>query len=387
MRVVSLFALGLSAFVPVTLALAQTPRSAPAASAANTLTLRSVSIMDSPQHIGGEAYRILMPSTWQMQGGIEWRNDPANPASPWVRLRGPRGEEIGVLPALSFVWNPRMLGRNFPPGSHYAGTEVEPPVMDPFQCIERVILPRYLRNFTGARIVNQEPLPELADVGHMKYPGPEYRNAVFRAGKVRFAFEENGAPTEADVNVLTAAVQFRVGPTITTMWSPDEIRYSKAPAGQLDRQLAIFQTAMFSLRPNIRWFAAMQRVSQQMVNQQIQASNAAVARAQAQAQAAQRQADANRSIAASGDKINSMIMDGYKRRTAIQDAVAQREDRTIRQVELFQNPNTGETYELPEGYQSAFLGPDNTYVMGGANFNPNYASNGSYTRLERVPNQ
>ncbi|MBV9770748.1 MAG: hypothetical protein JOZ32_14330 [Bryobacterales bacterium] len=379
----TLFVLLLGCALERTPALAQTP----SAKAPGTFTLHAVAIMDSPQHIGGEAYRILAPANWKAQGGIVWRSDPSNPASPWVRLDGPRGQEIGVLPAIAFVWNPQMLGRNFPAGSRYAGTEVEPPVLDPFQCIQRIVIPRYLRNLSGAQIVKQESLPELAEVGHMKYPGPEYRNAIFRAGKVRFAYSQNGVPMEEDVYVLTAAVQFRVGPTTTTMWSPDEIRYSRAPAGELDRQLAIFQTAMFSLRPNIRWFAAVQRVSQQLVNQQIQASNAAVARAQAQAQAAQRQAEANRSIAHSGDQINDMIMQGYKRRMATQDAIAQREDRTIRQVEVFQNPNTGEQYELPSGYGSAFLGPDNTYVMGGANFNPNYSSNGSYTRLDRVPGQ
>jgi hypothetical protein len=361
--------------------------SSQAAPGAGTFTLRAVSIMDSPQHIGGEAYRILMPANWQFDGDIVWRRDPANPASPRVRLRGPQGQEIGVLPAIAFVWNPQMLGRNFPPGSQYAGTEVEPPVLDPFQCIQRVIVPRYRRNLTGARIVKQELLPELAGVGRMKYPGAEYKDATFRAGRIRFAYQENGVPMEEDVYVLTAAVQFRVGPTTTTMWAPDEIRYSKAPAGELDRQLAIFQTAMFSLRPNIRWFAAVQRVSEQLVNQQIQASNAAVARAQAQAQAAERQAATNQSIARSGDQINDMIMKGYQRRMATQDAIAQREDRTIRQVEIFKNPNTGENYELPAGYESAFLGPNNTYTLGGANYNPNYNSNGSYTRLERVPNQ
>jgi hypothetical protein len=343
--------------------------------------------MDSPQHIGGEAYRILMPSNWQMEGEIVWRNDPANPASPRLRLRGPRGEEIGVLPNIAFVWNPQMLGRNFPPGSFYAGTEVQPPVLDPFQCIQQVIVPRYQRNLSGARIVKQELLPELAEVGRMKYPGPEYRDAMFRAGKLRFAYSENGVPMEEDVYVLTSAIQFRVGPTTSTAWSPDEIRYSRAPAGELDRQLAIFQTAMFSLRPNLKWFAGVQRVSQQLVNQQIQASNAAVARSQAQAQAAERQAAANRSVARSGDQINDMIMKGYQSRMATQDAIAQREDRTIRQVEIFQNPNTGEKYELPSGYGTAYLGPGNTYTMGGANYNPNYDSNGSYTRLERVPNQ
>ncbi|HLW76383.1 MAG TPA: hypothetical protein VKS01_05345, partial [Bryobacteraceae bacterium] len=71
---------------------------------------------------------------------------------------------------------------------------------------------------------------------------------------------------------------------------------------------------------------------------------------------------------------------------ATQDAIAQREDRTIRQVQLYKNPSTGETYELPAGYGSAYLGPNNTYTLGGVNYNPNYSSNGSYTRLDPVAN-
>jgi hypothetical protein len=344
--------------------------------------------MDTSAQVGGEAYRILKPANWRSEGGIIWRKDPANPASVWVRLTGPQGQELGVLPPIAFVWNPQLLGRNFPAGSQYAGTEVQPPVLDPFQCIQRIVIPRYLRNLTAARLVKQEYLPELAEVGHMKYPGPEFRSAVFRAGKMRFAFVEQGVPMEEDVYLLTAAVQFRVGATTTTAWSPDEIRYSKARAGELDRQLAIFQTAMFSLRPNLRWFAGVQQVSQQLVNQQIQASNAAVARSQAMSNAMNSQMQSRRNaITGSGDRINDMIMQGYKRRMSTQDAIAAREDRTIRQVEIYRNPSTGEQYELPAGYGSAYLGPNSTYTMGGANYNPNSASNGAYTRLERIPNQ
>jgi hypothetical protein len=355
--------------------------------ARSTLTLRSVVIMDSgPNGLGGEAYRILMPADWRLDGAIVWSKDPANPAAPRIRLIRPRGQEIGVLPPIAFVWNPQMFGRFYPAGSEYANTEVQPPVLEPFQCIQRIIVPRYQRELGSARIIlRQELLPELTEVGHMKYPGPEYRNAVFRAGKIRFGYSERGVSMEEHVYVLTAAVQFPVGGTTTTMWSPDEICYSKAPAGELDRQLPLFQTAMFSLRPNLRWFAHMQRVSAALVKQQADASNAALARAQAAAAARHSAADA--SNARSGDQINDMIMKGYQRRMAVQDAMAAREDRSIRQVEIFKDPRSGEQYELPEGYSSAFRGPDGTFTMGGANDNPNYDSNGAYTRMERVANQ
>ncbi|HLH40393.1 MAG TPA: hypothetical protein VKX39_14680, partial [Bryobacteraceae bacterium] len=231
------------------------------------------SIMDDPAHIGGEAYHILAPADWHVTGGVIWKADPALPAAAWARLFGSGGREIGALPSNVFVWNPRMFGRNFPPGSTYAGSEVQPPALDPLQCIQRVVIPRYRHNLAGARIVKQEPLPELAQAGRLKYPEPEYRNAMFQAGKVRFEYVENGVEMEEDVYVLTSAVQFSVGPTTSTVWAADEVRYSRAPKGVLDSQVPLFETAMFSMKPNLRWWAKMQKVAQMLAQQQIQASN------------------------------------------------------------------------------------------------------------------
>jgi hypothetical protein len=360
----------------------QSPASAASGRAA-VFRFHTVSIMDSPQYIGGEAYRILAPVDWRVEGGIIWKNAASDPAAPWVRLTGPARQEIGVLPAIAFIWNPRMFGNYFPPGSSYVGTEVQPPIVDPFQCIQRIIIPRYRRHLASARIVKQEPLPELAAAGRQKYP--QYSNAVYQAGKMRFEYNENGVAMEEDVYVLTAALQFPVGPTVSTMWAPDEIRYSKAPKGALNSQIPLFQTAMFSLRPNLHWWAKVQRVSQQLAQQQIQASNAAVDRARQQQEAADRMAEASRSIARSGDQINSMIMKGYQDRQASMDHINDRWDRIIRGVEVYHNPTSGENVELPSGYNSAWLNKSGEYlVTGSLNYNPNQDSNGSWTRLERA---
>lgn len=350
---------------------------------AQVFRFHTASIMDSDKGIGGEAYRILAPVDWRVEGGIIWKNAVTDPAAPWVRLIGPAGQEIGVLPPMVFLWNPAMFGRFFPPGSFYAGTEVEAPVMDPFQCIRRFIIPRYRRNLSAARGVNQEMLPELAAVGRQKYP--EYPNAVFQAGKVRFDYNERGAEMEEDVYVLTSAVQFPVGQTVSTLWAADEIRYSKAPKGTLDKQRALFQTAMFSMRPNLKWWAKVQQVSQQLAQQQIQASNAAVERARQQQAAADRQAAANRSIASAGDQINSMIMKGYENRQATMDKINQRWDRTIREVEVYHNPNTGENVELPSGYSTGWVNKSGEYLVSGSSlYNPNSESNESWTRLDKI---
>ncbi|MBZ5610839.1 MAG: hypothetical protein LAP38_21460 [Acidobacteriia bacterium] len=360
------------------------PAQSATADRSGVFRFQTVSIMDDPRHIGGEAFRILAPIDWRVEGSIIWKNAASDPAAPWVKLIGPSHQEIGVLPPIAFIWNPQMLGARFRPGSFYAGTEVQPPMLDPAQCLKTIVIGRYLRNLVTADVVKQESLPDLATAGRLKYPQPEYKNAVFQAGKMRFEFTENGVPMEEDVYVLTAAVQFQVGPTVSTMWGPDEIRYSKAPKGTLDAQVPLFQTAMFSLRPNLQWWAKVQEVSQELARLQMQASNTAAARSMQQMAAADRAIELSRHNAKNNEQISDMIVKGYQNRQATMDRINARWDRTIRGVDVYRNAG-GENVELPSGYNNAWVNQSGQYlVTGSLNYDPNSASNGSWTRLEKV---
>lgn len=346
---------------------------------------QAISVVDDPRHVGGEAYRILAPAGWRAEGSIIWKNAAADPAAPWIRLIGPAHQEIGVLPPIAFIWNSQMAGQRIRPGSFYAGSEVQPPMLDPEQCIRSIIIPRYQRNLDNADVVKKEPLPDLAAAGRLKYPQPQYNNAVFQAGRMRFEYVENGVPMEEDVYVLTAAVQFRAGPTVSTLWAPDEIRYSKAPKGTLDAQLPLFETAMFSLRPNLQWWARVQQVSQELARLQVQTSNSAAASAMQQQAAAADRMYTERQIAKNGTPISDMIMKGYQNRQAVMDRINERWDRAVRQVEVYRNPATGDNIELPSGYSAGWVSKSGEYlVTGSANYDPNSASNGSWTRLEKA---
>lgn len=218
--------------------------------------------MDDPRHISGEAYRILAPSGWRVEGSIMWKNTGSDPAFPWVKLIGPSHQEIGILPPTNFLWNPQLLGPRYHAGSYYSGNEIQPPMLDPGQCIRTILIPRYLRNLDNAEIVKQEPLPDLAQTGRLKYPESRYPNAAFQAGRLRFEYTEAGIAMEEDVYILTVAIQVRSGQTTSTIWAPDEVRYSKAPKGTLDAQLPIFLTAAFSLHPTLPWFTRQQQLAE-----------------------------------------------------------------------------------------------------------------------------
>lgn len=352
---------------------------------APALRFQTFSIMDDPRHVGGEAYRILVPAGWRIEGSVIWKNGAADPAAPWIKLIGPARQEIGILPPTTFIWNPQALGSRYHAGSFYSGTEVQPPMLDPAQCIKSIIIPRYRRNLDNADVVYQQPLPELAQAGRLKYPQPAYKNAVFQAGKVRFEYVENGVPMQEDLYVLTAAVQVRAGQTIATTWAPDEIRYSKAPKGTLDTQLPLFETAMFSLRPNLQWWARVQEVAQELGRLQAQTSNSAAAQAMQQQAAAADRALTERKLAQSGNPISDILIQRYQNRQAVMDRMNATWAPTIRQVEVYRNPTSGENTELPSGYSAAWVNKDGDYLLSGSvKYDPNSASDGAWTRLEKV---
>lgn len=368
------------------------------------LRFNSVSIMDDAQHIGGEAYRILAPADWRTEGGILWKNVAGDPAAPWVRILGPSGQEIGVLPHVYFMgftrWN--MLANLARRGSLYNGAEVQPPVADPFQCIREIVIPRQRHHLAAARIVKQEQLPDLAAAARQMYLemsendtasraaaaalGINWQQVTgstqFTAGKIRFAYQDKGVDMEEDVYVVTS-VAAPLGGIVT--WGLDQIRYSKAPKGTLDAQVPLFQTAMFSLRPNLRWWAKQQRVSQILTEQANRASQAAWDQVHAQQAAAERMSAATRSVAQAGDQINDMIMKGYERRQASMDRVNERWDRIIRGVEVYHNPDTGENMELPSSYETGWRNKSGEVLLtDSVNFDPNREWNkGSWTRLEK----
>ena len=93
----------------------------------------------------------------------------------------------------------------------------------------------------------------------------------------------------------------------------------------------------------------------------------------------------SRSVARAGDQINDMIMKGYHDRQAVMDRVNQRWDRTIRQVEVYHNPVTGENVELPSGYSHVWRDKSGEYVAVPTWIaNPNYQSNGCCVELEKI---
>jgi len=339
--------------------------------------------MDDARHINGEAYRILAPADWRAEGSIMWKNTGADPAFPWVKLIGPAHQEIGILPPSNFLWNPQMLGSRYRAGSFYSGTEIQPPMLDPGQCVRNILIPRYLRNLDNAEIVKQDPLPGLAQTGRLKYPESRYPNAAFQAARLRFELNEGGVAMEEDVYILTVAIQVRSGQTISTLWATEEVRYSKAPKGTLDAQLPVFLTAMFSLHPTLPWFARQQQIAEELGR--LQATDSGASRAmQHQAAAADRLITREKLAHENAPPSDAMVQ-RYQARQATMDQINSRWDQSAaRRLETYRNPATGDKIALPSGYSAAWISGRLDIILTNSPTDPNSAGNPTWTRLEKL---
>jgi hypothetical protein len=335
------------------------------------LILRPVSLMDSPNMIGGEALRLLIPADWQFDGQVVWRNHPSYPAAARIRIFNPNGlQEIGSMPSLLFYWNPYAT-RFFPIGGNYLGNEVRPPVLEPGAALRTLVVPRYWPSLANARVVAEENLPQLAALGPVKYPDLQ-DTGTFRAGKIRLEFEQSGKTVQQDVYCLIVAFQAPVMGTTSTFWAIDEIRYSRAEKGQLDDQYRLAEAISYSMKLNLQWFARLQQVSQMMTQNAMNASNRAV--------------ELSRYLARTNDQISSTIRQSYENRQAAMDRINEHFDNYIRGVESYRDLRSGSVVQLPSGYGEAWSNGNGEYLLSNdANFNPNTKSTQSWQRLPKQP--
>lgn len=334
------------------------------------IRLRPYIVQDS--QLGIEAFRFLIPVDWKVDGGVVWRASPTRPATVSLRVYNPSGpEEIGAVPDISCVWASTLPAFGFPQGSTYLGNEVRPPVADAIQCLRNLILPRYSSQFPGATVIKQESLPEMAQaLAAANYP--ELQGQVkFSGGKIRIEYQQ-GKPVEMDIYAVTGMWTTPIQGVPMTFWGADSIRYSKAEKGKLEEQYKLFQAILYSEKMNIEWLNRYLQVRQQMIQNQMEASNRAVQLSQY--------------LSHINNQISDTIRRSYEQRQAAMDRAVAKFDQYIRGVDEYRNPFEGRSIELPSGYRNAWANSLGEYILSDdPNLNPNIGSNQQWRPLQRQP--
>jgi hypothetical protein len=327
------------------------------------------------------AVDVMIPTTWQFKGTIRPMGGMggcfADFESVSIHAQSADGSIVfESAPDFTFQYadDPNTTRMMTQEGQAFAKANIKPcPVMPPQRAtdfLQKQIIPKF---YADKRVISVDPYPDfnqllrqrlglpLKDTGS---EGPVRTDAA----RARLEYDRDGRTFEQWVTVAEWMRLFPSGRGNVYDSHAIMMMSFSAPKGQLDSNEKLFKLMAFNITHEPAWDARINAMIAQMYRQQ-QAQEAI--RSQMIAQFQQHVADTVNQVTA-----NSM-------RGANQAAFGQ--DQNIRGVQTFRNPQTGETFELSNMHDHAWLNGTNEYVMSDEpNFNPNGQLNGNWTSLQPV---
>jgi hypothetical protein len=341
-------------------------------SVVNGFPLKPFSYYDPQSNL--EAFSLLVPHNWQITGGVTWTPErAAAPAQIGLRLVNPDGlEAFEVYPNLYFTWSNNPLAQMTKPvGSHLFGFEVRKPAAAR-EAMRQFVLPRY-RNIPGLAVVDEGPALELLGVVSRNQPaqaqGAQYSNDSARF-RLHYAQNNQGIAEEMSgvAEYTRVIIPGMFGGTENIYWSIGYLTSFRASQERLESYADLYRAIFTSFKLNPAWTALVQQVIQGLTSNTIRHINQIGA--------------LSRQISRDYNEISENNLRGWQERSAADDRVSEKFSQTIRDVDPYYDPNTGQTVELPSGYTQAWSTPLGEYMLtDDPNFNPNIGSNQTWTPL------
>jgi hypothetical protein len=326
------------------------------------------------QYTGLPAFRLLMPASWQFQGGISWLlQRPGSPTNTAFQIINPVGSQVyEALPNQYFQWmnNPGLLTP--PRGTLYFGYEIQPPRSAP-DAVYAFLLPRF-RQIPGLEVVSLEAAPDW--VARVIDSEPIPQNAQFsREGvRLRVRYQIGGHPLLEEILAIVEYLRIMapVGWSYvdTMFWSINRVVAWRDSPEQFEESLALFNAINASVKPNPQWEATVRQISQSLAQGKIREINQIGAMA--------------RQIGRQMSEVSDMISESYWNRQRSQDHAAKQFSEAIRGVDGYYDPVSDRHVELPGGYRQAWTNSLGEYILSDdPSYNPNIGSNVTWTEMPR----
>ena len=345
------------------------------AGGAPPLRFRRAAVVDR-EGIGSEAFSLLVPADWEMEGAVHLRLDnPAFPAYGTARVRNPRGtEEFEIFPNLPFFWSgDPMTFSTHPPGTKYFGNVVRQP-LGAERALREIVLPTFRAGAGDLRVVDARPAPDLAEtVRRMQAQAQPEARIEADAARLRVEYARAGRTLEEEiygvVQVFNIPIQTFRGPVVHQNWWLDYLFSFKAQKGKLDAAAPLLQTVARSFRLDRDWYNRYAQLVEMFIRHQIRQIRQI--------------GEISRMVAQTSREISEDRLRQWERIQTVRDRMNEEFSRHIRGVDAYQDPNRGGPVELPAGYGHAWSNKLGEYlVTDRADFNPNVGSNVEWTRLE-----
>jgi hypothetical protein len=330
---------------------------------------------------------VLIPVDWQSQGATTWNiKDSCNTIQTHLVATGPDGRGFENFPAYTWAWadDPKFLKQTFAQKAQFGthACDVMPPMSA--QDYLRRNLSRIRPN---AQLVGYEPAPKLleslqAQAQQTEQAARQYnlkQKVTADAARARVRYSLDGKSVEEWI-FAGIVVTGNLGPSWnqqtmqpTQAWSYSCVAYTgaqHAPQGQLDTSVKLFELIGSTYRTNPEWQAkitqnalAMQKIDQKGIR------------------------DRSAIIAKSAEDTRNTQREMYENRQRSEDAISIQRSQTMRGVESYQNPSTGEKVELDSNYGHAWVNNQGIYLLTDqAGFDPNtvQGNTANWTQLQQV---
>lgn len=332
-----------------------------------TLRFQHYTLRDHPSMIGGDAFDFLIPTGWQVSGGVTWRTYLSAPVCLVMRVTDP-GQTASweVFPTIPFVWAEGGIS-GYPAGTNYFGNEVAEPIADPVAYVKTVLLPRFRRQAAHLVVVTSEEIPKVAGVieENTREPAVEKK---FRAVRVRVEYTENEKVMEEDIYCVLGSAY---APAIkATLWGAERNYSFRAVKGRLDSLTPTFQTMVQSLKPVLPWFNRYLQLVQILLQEQPDTSR--------------HPGELGVYVVRTNDEVTDVRRQAYLRQEAARSRINAAFLDSVRGLYTYRNPFDGQPVQLPSGYLASWASPVGEYLLSNEpNYNPSARSNSNWQRLQR----
>jgi hypothetical protein len=338
-------------------------------------------VVNDPQGLGGEVFRILVPREWKFSGGVSWNFNkfPPEPNTAFT-ITSPEGRSvIEQFPTTTMVWSqdPMLMQSHVQAGA----TAMQP--MEAAEFLKNVYLHYRRPNAADVKVVDSQNLPELAQyalqvnqyfmnlfgqISPFQFPFQLRSDAAH----VKFEYTENGKKFTED---FTAVIDYFISTTSglygavqTVNWTPSVSSF-RAPAEDFDRDATAYKIVVASREDNPRWGVELTRLVATVTREQLRQQQAIFQRMQ--------------QIHKTLSEIDDMIYEGYQRRSAAYDRMFDNYIQGLRGVDTYLDPVNNWKVDIPVGYENAWTNGTDYVFSDSPSFDPNVSSNQNWHKMKR----
>jgi hypothetical protein len=264
-----------------------------------------------------------------------------------------------------------MIQMTKPAGSQYFGYEVRQP-LPARETMRQFVLPRF-RRIPDLAIVDEGPALELLQVvTRSQAPQPQGGQYSTDSTRGRLHYTLNSQPVAEEMSGVAEYTRISIpgvfGSAENVFWSFGYMTSFRADRGRIESYTDLYRAIFASIKINPAWTAVVQQVSQGLTSNTINSIHQIGA--------------LSHQISRNFNEVSDMNMKGWEERSAVYDRVSENFSQTIRGVDPYYDPNTGQNVELPSGFTQAWSTPLGEYIVSDdPNFNPNIGSTQTWTPL------